>query len=120
MKLANPCNTGALIKSVLMKFSLHTEPRANSPEFTVSCRTEQGPATTVKWTLDGLPVYESEHETSQIILDTQNSIFENRLRVRGRRAGMYNCSVSNNIKDYYPSHSFYSVNGSLTIKGSST
>ena len=85
-----------------MNFTLHTEPNASVPEFTISCRTHGGPATTVVWTVNGVSVQEdSNHETSQLILDTSlNSVYDNRLRVRGRRNGTYFCSISNNIRDY--------------------
>ena len=39
---------------------------------------------------------DSDHETSQIIVDTTaNTVYENRLRVRGREGGTYNCTVRN-------------------------
>ena len=86
----------------------------------ISCRTHGGPATTVQWTLNGVSVQEdSDHETSQIILDTSlNSVYDNRLRVRGKRYGTYNCSVSNNIQHFVNvSASDANVNGSLETPG---
>ena len=104
-----------------MNFTLHTEPNASVPEFTISCRTHGGPATTVQWTVNGFRVQEdSYHETSQLILDTSlNSVYDNRLRVRGRRSGTYNCTVGNNIRDYLGQYvvSGTQVNGSLTVSG---
>ena len=90
---------------MFVKFILHTEPNSSVPEFTVSCETHGGPATIIEWTVDDTPVQEDvDHETSQIILDTDRSVFENSLRVRGRRSGMYNCSITNNFKDFFPTH----------------
>ena len=111
--------TGQLSKSVTMNFTLHTEPNASVPEFTISCRTHGGPATTVQWTVNGVPVQnESYHETSQLILNTSlDSVYDNRLRVRGRRSGTYNCTVGNNIRDYLPRVSDTQVIGSLTVSG---
>ena len=82
-------------------FTLHN---TSVPEFTTSCRTHGGPATTVQWTVNGSRVQEDRyHETSQLILDTSlNSVYDNRLRVRGRRNGTYECSISNNIRHYLP------------------
>ena len=80
-----------------MNFTLHTEPNVSSPEFIVTCRTEGGPATNVTWSLIGglLP---EDHEQSQIILDTsQNSVYENRLRVRSRESGIYLCISYNEL-----------------------
>ena len=40
----------------------------------------------------------SDHETSQVILDTShNSVYDNRLRVRGRRAGTYDTFVISSL-----------------------
>ncbi|CAI8005642.1 hypothetical protein GBAR_LOCUS4333 [Geodia barretti] len=100
-----------------VNFTLHTELRASVPEFTISCRTHGGPATTVQWTVNGVPVQENRYyETSQLILDTSlNSVYDTRLRVKGRKCGTYNCTISNNIRDYLPEASIDEVNGSKTI-----
>ena len=35
-------------------------------------------------------------------MDTSyNSVYDNKLRVRGREGGYYSCTVSNNIRDYH-------------------
>ena len=52
---------------------------------------------TVSWTVKGVPVkvLNSDNETSQVILDTSyNSVYDNRLRVRGRRTGTYYRRIS--------------------------
>ena len=81
---------------------LHSEPNENPPEFTLTCRSKSGPVTTVMWWRNGEPVQEdSNHETSQIIADTsENTVYRNNLRVRGREGGLYTCNVSNNIRDF--------------------
>ena len=65
------------------------------PEFSIICRTEGGPATHVNWSgPKGIVQKNSDHETSQIIVDTSsNSVYENRLRVRGRESGAYICTI---------------------------
>ena len=84
--------------NISMDFILHTDPRAEVPEFTLSCRTYGGPATTVVWVVDQTPLAEDDTGTSQVILDTsQISVYDNRLRVRGRNAREYSCAVSNSI-----------------------
>ena len=92
---------GELI-SAAVSFILHSEPNENPPEFTLICRSEGGPVMTVTWQRNGEPVQEdSNHETSQIIVDISvNTIYHNILRVRGREEGQYRCNVSNNIEDY--------------------
>ena len=80
-----------------MSFTLHTEPDVSPPEFTLTCRSEGGPATTVWWQRYVTIVGEdSDHESSQVIVDLYaNTVYENRLRVRGREGGYYRCTVSN-------------------------
>ena len=87
-----------------MKFTLHTEPSVNPPEFTIIICTEVGPATHLVWQgPNGRVQEDGDHEMSQVIVDTsQNSVYENRLRVRGRENGMYTCIFINNINDYLP------------------
>lgn len=87
--------------------SYHTHSRYQklyqTPEFTLSCLSEGGPVTTVMWWRNGKPVEEDRnHETTQIIVDTsQNSVYNNTLRVWGREGGEYKCIVRNNIPDYF-------------------
>ena len=70
-------------------FTLHTDPRAEVPEFTISCRTYGGPATTVHWFLNDAQITTG---TSQVILDTSEiSVYDNRLHVKGRKTGNYRC-----------------------------
>jgi hypothetical protein len=115
--ISNTRSYGQLNKSVSMNFTLHTELRASVPEFTISCRTHGGPATTVQWTVNGVPVQEDRyHETSQLILDTSlNSVYDNRLRVKGRRNGRYECLIWNNIRHYLPDEADLIVRNSTTI-----
>ena len=83
-----------------VSFTLHTELRASVPEFTISCLTRGGPATAFSWTV--FPVQEGiDNETSQVILDTSyNSVYDNRLRVRGRRAGTYSCIITGSLSSF--------------------
>ena len=108
---------GELISAVVYVI-LNSEPNENPPEFTLTCRSEGGPATTVMWWRDLVPVQEdSNHETSQIIVDTsENTVYRNKLRVRGREGGLYTCNVSNNIQDFV-SDLRSSVVSSIRVKG---
>ena len=80
-----------------MTVTLHTEPSVSPPEFSIICHTEGGPATYVTWVgPNGKVKEDSDHETSQIIVDTSNnSVYENRLRIRGRKSGTYTCLIEN-------------------------
>ena len=106
------------LNSAVVSVILHSEPIENPPEFTLTCRSEGGPVTTVVWWRDLVPVQEdSNHETSQIIVDTsENTVYHNILRVRGREGGLYTCNVSNNIQDF-ASDLRSSAFGSTRVKG---
>ena len=86
-----------------MDFTLHTGSSVSPPEFTIICRTEGGPATRVTWRHGG--IFPEDYEQSQIIMDTsQNSVYENRLRVRGRESGIYACFVMNMLMGSVPGY----------------
>ena len=77
------------------------------PEFTLICHSHGGPATTVEWFINDVPVQEdSNHMTNQKIADTSaNTVCDNTLRIRGRQPKMvtlYNCTLSNNVEDFVP------------------
>ena len=90
--------SGRLTSSVI-SLTLDSEPNEDPPEFTLTCRSEGGPATTVEWRRDGEIVQEdSNHMTSQIIVDPSiNAVYTNTLRVRGREEGRYICGVINDF-----------------------
>ena len=101
-----------------MNFTLHTEPSVSPPEFTIVIHTEEGPATDVFWWWSNEVVQEdSDHEMSQIIVDTShNSVYENRLRVRGRENGTYLCYIFGNVDNYLPG-TFSLLRERLSVKG---
>ena len=86
------------------------------PEFSIICRTHGGPATIVYW----FPPLSDEiidNERSQLIVDTSyNTVYENRLLVRGSHSGIYQCRIENNIRDYFPTAS-YLFHQSVRITG---
>ena len=88
------------------------------PEFSIICRTHGGPATNVEWFLPLPDEMEFiEHESSQRILDTSyNTVYENRLLVRGSHSGIYQCRIENNIRDYFLT-ARYLVHQSVQITG---
>ena len=94
-------STGNL-SSVVTYFTLEPEANEDIPEFTVTCQSRGGPVTEVEWRRDGVRV-NSNHMTSQIIVDTSNNtVYNNTLRVRGRESGTYVCTVRNNAQDFFP------------------
>ena len=61
-----------------------------SPQFTLTCISTGGPATTVTWTRD------SEMLTGSTVLnDTETAQYTHTLTVTGRLGGLYTCTVSN-------------------------
>ena len=95
--------TGQL-SSVVTYFTLESEANEDPPEFTLTCQSRGGPVTEVEWRRNGVRVEEdSNHMTSQIIVDTsRNTVYNNTLRVRGREGGRYVCTVRNNAQDFFP------------------
>ena len=71
-------------------------------EFTLTCTSTEGPATTVEWWRSGKLVQEdSNHKTSQMIVSTSSTGFlsgityKSFLKVKERHSGRYHCNVSN-------------------------
>ena len=96
--------TGNLSSAVLY-FALESEANEDPPEFTLTCQSRGGPVTEVEWRRNGVRVEEdSNHMTSQIIVDTSsNTVYNNTLRVRGRETGTYVCTVRHNAQDFFDS-----------------
>ena len=88
----------------MIYFTLESEANEDPPEFTLTCQSRGGPVTEVEWRRDGVRLEEdSNHMTSQIIVDTSNNtVYNNTLRVRGRDGGIYVCTVRNDAQDFFP------------------
>ena len=73
-----------------MYFTLDSEANEDPPEFTLTCQSKGGPATEVVWRKGTTVEEDSNHMTSQIIVDTSsNTVYNNTLTVRGRETGTY-------------------------------
>ena len=96
--------TGQLSSAADIIFTLESEANEDPPEFTLTCQSRYGPVTEVEWWRNRVRVEEdSNHMTSQIIVDTSsNTVYNNTLRVRGRESGRYMCTVRNNAQDFFP------------------
>ena len=118
MTLIDPKYPLGLLISLSMAIILHSEPSVSPLEFSIIFTTEGGPATHVLWWgPDGKVQEDSDHETSQLIVDTScNSVYENRLRVRGRESGTYLCTVTNNRVDFFPDVA-EAINDEIAIMG---
>ena len=64
-----------------------------SPQFTLTCISTGGPATTVNWTRDSVTVTEG---TETVLDDPVTAQYNHTLTVTGRLRGLYTCTVANN------------------------
>ena len=77
-----------------------------SPQFTLTCISTGGPATTVTWTRDFVTATEG---TETVLHDPVTAQYTHTLTVTGRQAGLYTCTVANNK----PSE----ASANITVKG---
>ncbi len=79
-----------------LQFTLMTRLTAETPVFTLTCISTGGPATTVTWERDGVQLMnDSPYSISQVVENTVQAVYSNRLSVTGRLTGSYRCSVNN-------------------------
>ena len=91
-----------------ISFNLDSDLNEASPQFTLTCISTGGPATTVTWTRDSVTVTEGN---TTLLDDHVTSQYTHTLTVTGRRGGLYTCTVANN-------RPFQSVISSqLTVQG---
>ena len=77
-----------------------------SPQFTLTCISTGGPATTVTWTRDSATAM---GDAVTVFNDVTTATYTHTLTVTGRLGGLYHCNVSNSK----PSHAV----ASLIMKG---
>ena len=65
-----------------------------SPQFTLTCISTGGPATTVTWTRDSVTVTEG---TETVLDDPETAQYTHTLTVTGRLGGLYTCTVANDM-----------------------
>ena len=76
-----------------MTFTVDSDLNEASPQFTLTCISTGGPATTVTWTRDSVTVTEG----TETVLDNRvTSQYTHTLTVTGRLGGLYTCTVANN------------------------
>ena len=78
-----------------MTFTLDSDLNGASPQFTLTCISTGGPATTVTWTRDSVTVTEG----NETVLDNRTtSQYTHTLTVTGGSGmgGLYTCTVANN------------------------
>ena len=85
-----------------IKFSVVSDLNGPTPQFTLTCISTGGPATTVTWTRDSTTVTEG---TETVLDDPETAQYTHTLTVIGNHSGLYMCSVTNNK----PSHDSASI-----------
>ena len=102
-----------------MSFFLHTEPNASVPEFTITCRTYGGPATSLQWTWVTSDNKRYDLNGYQVIVDeSELSIYDNNVHIMGRIGGAYGCFISNNIREYLNMAPSIALNKFVDVTGS--
>ena len=76
-----------------MTLTVDSDLNGASPQFTLTCISIGGPATTVTWTRDSTTVTEG---TETVLNDPVTAQYTHTLTVTGKRGGLYNCTVTNN------------------------
>ena len=75
-----------------MNFTVDSELNGGSPQFTVTCTSTGGPATTVTWTRDS----ETVSGGMTVLNNAVTAQYTHTLTVTGRVGGQYQCNVTNN------------------------
>ena len=76
-----------------ISFTLDSYLNEPSPQFTLTCISTGGPATTVTWTRNSVTITEG----NETVLDNYIiSQYTHTLTVTGRLVGLYTCTVANN------------------------
>ena len=66
-----------------------------SPQFTLTCISTGGPATTVTWTRNSATAVGDEMTVFNFTNDAETTQYAHTLTVTGRLGGLYQCTVSN-------------------------
>ena len=83
---------GDITISGAMTFTADSDLNGASPQFTLTCISTGGPATTVTWTRDSDTVTEG---TETVLDDRVTAQYTHTLLVAGRLGGLYTCTVAN-------------------------
>ena len=102
-------NTGRVQISGDMTLTVNSDLNGDSPQFTLTCISTGGPATTVTWTRDFTTTVTEGNMT--VLDDTETAQYSHTLTVTGRKSGLYSCTVENSVSSVSAT---YTVQGLLT------
>ena len=94
-----------------VSFTVNSDLNGDSPQFTLTCISTGGPATTVTWTRDST-ITVTEGTLQTVLNNTMTSLYIHTLTVTGRNHGLYNCTVENSV---YSDSATYTVQGLLCV-----
>ena len=79
------------------QIKLVTAPNIVPPVFTLTCTSTGGPASTVTWRRNGVPLTADsfEYAFTQVITNAVEATYGNVLTVRAKNLGDYTCSIGN-------------------------
>ena len=86
-----------------MSLTVNSDLNGASPQFTLTCISTGGPATTVTWTRDSVTAMGDE---MTVLDNAETATYTHTLTVTGRFEGLYQCNVSNSK----PSNAVASLN----------
>ena len=75
-----------------MSLTVDSDLNGASPQFTLTCISTGGPATTVTWTRDSATAIGNE---MTVLDNAETATYTHNLTVTGRLGGLYQCNVSN-------------------------
>ena len=75
-----------------MTLTVDSDLNGASPQFTLTCISTDGPATTVTWTRDSVTITEG---TNTVLDNTVTAQYTHTLTVTERLGGLYTCTVAN-------------------------
>ena len=87
------CFSGAISISGGVTLDVVSDLNGASPQFTLTCISTGGPATTVTWTRDSVTVTEG---TETVLDDPVTAQYTHTLTVTGRLPRLYTCTAANN------------------------
>jgi len=85
-------SSGDVVIPSSMVFTVNSNLNGESPQFTLTCTSTGGPATTVTWTRDS----ETVSGGMSVLDDPVTAQYTHNLTVTKRLGGQYQCTVSNN------------------------
>ena len=78
-----------------MTLTVDSDLNGASPQFTLTCISTGGPATTVTWTRDSATAMGDAVTVFNFTNDAETATYTHTLTVTGRLGGLYQCTVSN-------------------------